>query len=85
MIEQFLNEIAVENGLKLPEMETKVQSEPQVVVQLSAEELDHRLTNFVRSEYMDFVKNILKENYESWLKSDVGSCSGLKVSSSKKF
>lgn len=48
-------------------------------IRITAEELDHRLTGFIRCQYRDFTTKVLKENYLSWLKTETGSTSGLKV------
>lgn len=81
MIEQFLDEIPLPRVLSLPAVGGDVrQNEKPEEVFLEEGDKQHRLTNFIRAQYLDYVGKVLKENYQRWLETDTGNFSGLVVS-----
>lgn len=80
MIEQFLNEIHMVKELDVPVLDHGIGKENQEEVFISDTDKEHRLTNFVRSQYLEYVGKVLKENYEHWLETETEKFSGLAVS-----
>lgn len=67
-------------SLKFPEISKnpKQNFHPETV-DIEKDDLEHRLDDYVRLQYLRFVENKLNENYKLWLNSDTGQTSGLIV------
>lgn len=67
-------------GLKYPEIcKNPIKSRHPEAVYIEKDDLEHRLEDFVRLQYLRYVERVLKENYNLWLNSDMGQISGLVV------
>lgn len=66
--------------LSLPEIgkNLKRNRKPEVL-HLESDEVEHRLEDFVRLQYLKYVEGVLQENYHLWLKSEIGQMSELNV------
>lgn len=81
MIEQYLDEIPLPLPVVVPAenvAQTAIKENPEEVF-INENEKQHTLTNFIRNQYLGYVRKILKENYQHWMDADPTNNSGLIV------